>query len=59
MATVTFTRTFTSGTFAGLSMNDSLRCVDRAHAEMWVAGVMANIARGKLNYTLSNVQIAA
>jgi len=58
MVIVTFTKSFTSGALGGLSIDESLRHVDRAHAEMWVAGVMANIERGKLNYTLSNVQMA-
>jgi hypothetical protein len=49
----TFSKTFTSGILVGMTVTDTIRHVDAAHAKRWVAGVTKYAKRN--GYTISNV----
>ena len=59
MVTVTFNKTFTSGSLVGITINESIKHVDGDHAKKWVDGINANIAKGTLPYKIANIKIAA
>ena len=49
---IRMTKTFTRGALVGMTIKDTLRQVDRKHAEMWLRGVQRNIRAGALDYRL-------
>lgn len=55
--TAHFSKTFTRGALAGMTVEDSLGFVSRKSAKAWEAGVRANSARGVLDYTLGQVKV--
>lgn len=55
MVTIKFTKTFTRGVLAGISIEETMGHVDFASASRWVDGIRANGKRGALDYVISRV----
>lgn len=56
--TVFFTRTFTAGPLAGLTVPDKITHPDRRHAADWLKGVRQNSRAGRLEYRVRLVGTA-
>lgn len=55
--TVEFDKVFNRGTLRGLQVHDSIPHVSVERAKAWIAGIKEQSSRGKVPYTIHNVQI--